>query len=431
MRIIRACKEMGISTVAVFSEADRESLHVALADQKVCIGGAHSKDSYLNMEAIISAAIVLDAGAIHPGYGLLSENSKFARKCQEYDIKFIGPKPEIIDKMGDKDNARSTMKSVGVPIVPGTDIISDKTTAFKLAKKIGFPLLIKARSGGGGKGIRLVENEKNFEKLFEQASIEAQSTFGDNGCYLEKYLSPVKHIEMQVLADEHGKVVVLGERECSIQRRNQKMIEETPSIAVCDKIRQSMIKVSTQAAKAVGYTNAGTIEFLLDKNGKFYFMEMNTRLQVEHPITEMVTGIDIVKWQIRIAMGLPLSMQQSDIRPIGASIECRINAENPAQGFRPCAGKITDFNAPGGPWVRFDSAIYSGYTIPPYYDSMIGKLIVWAKNREEAINKLKAALCELGVAGVDTNIEMQQKILDSPLFKSGNYYTDLIAKEFT
>jgi acetyl-CoA carboxylase biotin carboxylase subunit len=422
---------MGISTVAVFSEADRESLHVALADQKVCIGGAHSKDSYLNMEAIISAAIVLDAGAIHPGYGLLSENSKFARKCQEYDIKFIGPKPEIIDKMGDKDNARSTMKSVGVPIVPGTDIISDKTTAFKLAKKIGFPLLIKARSGGGGKGIRLVENEKNFEKLFEQASIEAQSTFGDNGCYLEKYLSPVKHIEMQVLADEHGKVVVLGERECSIQRRNQKMIEETPSIAVCDKIRQSMIKVSTQAAKAVGYTNAGTIEFLLDKNGKFYFMEMNTRLQVEHPITEMVTGIDIVKWQIRIAMGLPLSMQQSDIRPIGASIECRINAENPAQGFRPCAGKITDFNAPGGPWVRFDSAIYSGYTIPPYYDSMIGKLIVWAKNREEAINKLKAALCELGVAGVDTNIEMQQKILDSPLFKSGNYYTDLIAKEFT
>ena len=431
VRIIRACKEMGISTVAIYSQADEEAMHVHMADQKICIGGASAKDSYLNIDAIITAAHKLDVDAIHPGYGFLSENSEFARKCAEYAIKFIGPKPDVMDKMGDKDVARKTMKSFGVPVVPGTDLLEDKVEALRQTRKIGFPILIKAKAGGGGKGIRLVEKESDFESAFEKASQEALKSFGDGGCYVEKYLSPVKHIEMQILADEQGKVVVLGERECSVQRRNQKMIEETPSKVVSKALRQLMVKATINAARGVGYTNAGTIEYLLDKSGQFYFMEMNTRLQVEHPVTEMVTGIDIVKWQIRIAMGLELTISQNEIRASGAAIECRINAENPSMGFCPSAGKIKSFNFPAGPWVRFDTAIYQGYTIPPYYDSMIGKLIVWARTRDEAINKLKASLCELGIEGIDTNIEIQQRILDNPFFKSGEYYTDFIAKEFT
>lgn len=431
VRIIRACKEMGIATVAVYSEADSEALHVHMADQKVCIGGPQTKDSYLNQAAIITAATALGVDAIHPGYGYLSENAEFAEKCKEYAIKFIGPKAAIIKKMGDKDIARKTMKDLGVPVIPGSDFFEDRVLAQRMAQKIGFPLLIKAKAGGGGKGIRLCEHAKDFASVFEAASSEAKASFGDGGCYLEKFLSPVKHIEMQVLADEHGNVVVLGERECSVQRRNQKMIEETPSSAVSPKLRQAMIKVAAHATRQVGYTNAGTIEFLLDKKGQFYFMEMNTRLQVEHPVTEMVTGIDIVKWQIRIAMGLPLKFKQYDVMPNGASIECRINAESPNLGFRPSAGTINELNIPGGPWVRFDSAIYNGYSIPPYYDSMIGKLIVWAQDREGAINKLKVALCELGIEGIDTNIDIQMRILDNPLFRSGDYYTDFIAKEFT
>ncbi|MDR1138288.1 MAG: acetyl-CoA carboxylase biotin carboxylase subunit [Clostridiales bacterium] len=431
VRIIRACKEMGISTVAIYSQADSEAMHVHMADQKVCVGGPLSKDSYLNINAIVTAAHRLDVDAIHPGYGYLSENSTFARKCAEYAIKFIGPNADIIDKMGDKDIARKTMKDLGVPVVPGSEVLQDKQDAIRQARRIGFPLLIKAKSGGGGKGIRIVNKEHEFESAFEQASQEALKSFGDGGCYIEKYLSPVKHIEVQILADEHGKVVVLGERECSVQRRNQKMIEETPSKTISKSLRAQMFKVSTHAARSIGYSNAGTIEYLLDKSGNFYFMEMNTRLQVEHPVTEMVTSIDIVKTQIRIAMGLSLPISQSDIQSRGASIECRINAENPKLGFRPSAGKITNLNYPAGPWVRFDTALYQGYTIPPYYDSMVGKLIVWAKTRDEAINKLKASLCELGIQGIDTNIEIQLSILDNPLFKSGEYYTDFVAKEFT
>ena len=430
VRVIRACKEMGIATVAIYSMADAEAMHVHMADQKICIGKDSVADSYLNIDAIITAAHKLDVDAIHPGYGFLSENAEFARKCAEYAIKFIGPNPDIIDKMGDKDIARKTMKSYGVPIVPGTDVIENKTEALRQARKIGFPVLIKAKSGGGGKGIRLVENQKDFEHAFAQSSIEAQKSFGDSGCYIEKYLHPVKHVEIQILADEYGKVLILGERECSVQRRNQKMIEETPSKALSKAIRQNMFKASINAVKGVGYTNAGTIEYLLDKSGKFYFMEMNTRLQVEHPVTEMTTGIDIVKWQIRIAMGLNLSMSQGDLNPSGCAIECRINAEDPSSGFFPSAGKVESINYPSGPWVRFDSSIYHGYTIPPYYDSMIGKLIVWSPTREEAIKKLKVALCELGIQGVETNIELQLSILSHPKFSSGEYYTDFIAKEY-
>ncbi|MCL1944613.1 MAG: acetyl-CoA carboxylase biotin carboxylase subunit [Firmicutes bacterium] len=430
VRIIRACKEMGISTVAIYSDTDRDAMHVHMADQAICIGGALSRDSYLNINAIITVAHRLEVDAIHPGYGYLSENVEFARKCKEYFIKFIGPSAEVIEKMGDKDVARKTMKEIGVPVVPGTDVLPNKLEAIKQAKKIGFPLLIKAKSGGGGKGIRLVERLQDFEHAYEQAEQEALKSFGDGGCYIEKFLSPVKHIEMQVLADEFDNIVVLGERECSVQRRNQKMIEETPSLAVSKVLRPHMIKATRNVVKTVGYTNAGTIEYLLDSQGHFYFMEMNTRLQVEHPVTEMTTGIDIVKWQIRIAMGLPLTFVQADVRSKGASIECRINAENPKLGFRPSAGTITSINYPAGPWVRFDTSIYYGYTVPPYYDSMIGKLIVWANTREEAINRLKVALCELGIEGIDTNVDMQLQILNHIKFKNGDYYTNFIANEF-
>ncbi|MDF2685894.1 MAG: acetyl-CoA carboxylase biotin carboxylase subunit [Clostridia bacterium] len=428
IRIIRACKEMGISTVAVFSEADRDSLHVSLADESICIGPAATKDSYLNMTAIISAAIATGAEAIHPGYGLLSENSSFASLCEKCKITFIGPTSEIISKMGDKDIARKTMKASGVPVVSGSDIINDVSVLKAEAEQIGFPLLVKARAGGGGKGIRIVNNSDELENAVSSATGEAKNAFGDGAVYLEKYLSPVKHIEMQVLCDLYGGVVCLGERECSIQRKRQKLIEESPSSAVSPETRKKMIEATTKAVKAVKYINAGTVEFLMDKDGNFYFMEMNTRLQVEHPVTEMVTGIDLVKWQIRIAAGIPLAFTQEDIQISGNAIECRINAENPSMNFKPSCGKISLLHIPGGPWVRFDTALYQGYSIPPFYDSMIGKLIVYAKTREEAIRKMQAALCELVIEGIDHNTELQMEILNNDEFRTGNYFTNFLEK---
>ena len=428
VRIIRACKEMGISTVAVYSEADRDALHVSLADESICIGPAALKDSYLNMTAIISAAMGTGAVAIHPGYGLLSENAKFAQMCEECNLVFIGPSSSVIANMGDKDIARKTMIAAGVPVIPGCDVIEDVDEAAKAAEKIGYPLLVKARSGGGGRGIRLVKSADEFRNAFLSASKEAQSAFGDGMCYMEKYLAPTKHIEMQLLCDKFGNVVALGERECSIQRKNQKLIEESPSPAVDEETRKKMIEVSIRAAKAAKYENAGTIEFLFDENHNFYFMEMNTRLQVEHSVTEMVTDIDIVKWQIRIASGIPLSFRQEDIKGGISAIECRINAENPNLNFRPSCGKISLLHIPGGPRVRFDSALYQDYTIPPFYDSMIGKLIVSAHSREEAIRKMQAALCELVIEGVDHNAEMHMDILSDPAFQSGDYYTNFMEK---
>ena len=429
VRIIRACKEMGIATVAVYSTADSTALHVSLADESVCIGDAPAKSSYLNQNAIITAAIETGAVAIHPGYGLLSENAGFINLCDKCGIKFIGPSAEVVSKMGDKDVARRTMKEAGVPVVPGYDLVPDVETAKREAASVGYPLLLKARAGGGGKGIRLVNCEDEIEAAFVSASQEAQAAFGDGGMYMEKFLSPVKHIEMQILADAHGNVVVLGERECSVQRRNQKLIEESPSPAVSPELRAKMTESAAKAAKFVNYQNAGTIEFLVDSKGEYYFMEMNTRLQVEHPVTELVSGTDIVKSMIRIAAGIPLSFRQEDVILRGCAIECRINAENPRENFRPGCGRITMFHQPGGPWVRFDTAVYQGYMVPPYYDSMIGKLIVYAKNREEAIRKMKAAIAELVIEGVEHNGEFQTEILSHPVFESGDYYTNFLPKE--
>ena len=428
VRIIRACKEMGISTVAVFSEADREALHVSLADESYCIGPAPVGESYLNMAAIISAAICSGAQAIHPGYGLLSENARFAALCEECNITFIGPRSETIAKTGDKDEARKTMRAAGVPVIPGCDAVSSVEEAKEQAKQIGFPLLIKARAGGGGRGIRLVKEESELEAAYLNASREALSAFGDGGVYMEKYLYPAKHIEMQILCDNYGNVVCLGERECSIQRKNQKLIEECPSNALDAPTRQRMIEVAAKAAKAVNYRNAGTVEFLY-KDGQFYFMEMNTRLQVEHTVTEMVTGLDLVKWQIRIAAGQKLGFSEEDIRLDGHAIERRLNPQNPEQHFRPRCGRMTLLHIPGGPWVRFDTALYQDYFVPPYYDSMIGKLIVYAKTREEAIRKLQAALCELVIEGVDHNSQLHMELLSDSEFKSGDYYTDFMAKK--
>lgn len=428
VRIIRACKEMGIATVAVFSEADRDALHVSLADESICIGPAQLKDSYLNMAAIISAAEVTGAGAIHPGYGLLSENAKFAALCEKCNIAFIGPPSNVIAKMGDKDMARQTMEIAGVPVIPGCRKVKNLAQAEEEAEKIGFPLLIKARSGGGGRGIRLVKTMGEFPDAFCTASAEARSAFGDGALYLEKFLHPAKHVELQLLCDKQGNAVVLGERECSVQRKHQKLLEESPSPGITPETRRKMGECAIRAAKASGYVNAGTVEFLVDDKQNFYFMEMNTRLQVEHAVTEMVTGIDLVKWQIRIAAGLPLNFTQDDVAPRGHAIECRINAENPDLNYRPSSGKITLLHIPGGPWVRFDTALFQDYTVPPFYDSLIGKLIVHAQTREEAIRKMQAALCELVITGVDTNKEMHRKILASAEFRSGNYHTDFMGK---
>jgi len=418
IRIIRACKEMGVSTVAVYSEADRDSLHSAFADQAVCIGGARAEESYLNARRIISAALATGAQAIHPGYGFLAENAEFAAQCKRYGLVFIGPSAEVISKMGDKDAARRLMKENGVPVTPGTDILKDWKEAREAAEQIGYPVLIKASAGGGGKGIRLVNGPEEMERAFETASSEAARAFGDGRMYMEKYLDPVKHIEVQLLADEAGHIVCLGERECSIQKNNQKLIEESPSPGVSEKTREKLMETAAKAAKAAGYVNAGTVEFLMDRQENFYFMEMNTRLQVEHPVSELVTGVDIVKWQIRIAAGVPLDFTQEDIHITGAAIECRVNALG--------AGKVEFLHTPGGPWVRFDTFLYQGYEIPPYYDSMLGKMIVYSSTREEAIRKMQAALCELIIDGAKNNVEDQIEIVRDERFKKGDYYTDFM-----
>ncbi len=427
VRIIRACREMGISTVAIYSQADKDALHVSLADEAYCVGPAQVGDSYLNMLSILTIAVNSGAQAIHPGYGLLSENAKFASLCEECNIVFIGPSSRMISDLGDKDKARKTMKAAGVPVTPGTDVIEDENQAMKAAGEIGYPILIKARSGGGGRGIRLVEREEDFLNSFRSASSEAASAFGDSGCYIEKFLKPVKHIEMQLLCDKHGNVLCLGERECSVQRKNQKLIEESPSPSLTPEIRKEMMEAAIKAAKAVSYNSVGTVEFLLDKDKNFYFMEMNTRLQVEHGVTEMVTGLDLVQWQIRVAAGTKLNKTQDQIFFHGHAIECRINAENPDKNFRPSCGKITQLHIPGGSFVRFDTAIYQDYTIPPFYDSMVGKIIVQGRSRELAIRKMKMALSELSISGIDHNRELQIEILSDREFIDGSYTTDFIA----
>ncbi len=426
VRIIRACKEMGIATAAVYSQADKDAMHVSMADESYCIGGPKASDSYLNMGAILTAAVATKSQAIHPGYGLLSENATFASLCEQCHMEFIGPSSDVISRMGDKNAARETMIAAGVPVIPGSGVISDRGEAKRKAAEIGFPILIKARSGGGGRGIRLVRCAEEFDQAFSTASAEALSAFGDKEVYLEKFLSPVKHIEMQILADKQGNVVCLGERECSVQRKNQKLLEESPSASLPEEIRRKMTEAAVKAAKAARYTNAGTIEFLYDASDQFYFMEMNTRLQVEHPVTEMVTDIDLVQWQIRVAFGLPLPFSQEDIRFKGHAIECRINAEDPKATFCSCPGTVTLLHLPGGPGVRFDSAIFQGYTIPPFYDSMIGKLIVCSKTRGEAIRKMQAALCELVIEGVVHNAELQRRILKDRRFLSGKYDTGIM-----
>ena len=423
VRVIRACKEMGISTVAVFSEADRTALHVALADESVCIGSAPASGSYLNMPAVLSAAIVTGAQAIHPGYGLLSENPRFAELCERCKIKFIGPSAEIIRRMGDKDEARRTMREAGVPVVPGCDLVESVEQLHAEAQRIGYPLLIKARSGGGGRGIRRVDAEEELESAYLSARAEAESAFGDGEVYMEKLLLNVKHIEVQLLCDVHGNVITLGERECSMQRLHQKLIEESPSPAVNARLRAKMLDAAVRAARAAGYEGVGTVEFLLTEDKQFYFMEMNTRLQVEHPVTEMVTGIDLVKWQIRVAAGMEIPFRQEEIKLQGHANECRINAENPAQNFRPCAGKVTLLHVPGGPMVRFDTALYQDYVIPPFYDSMVAKLIVHAPTRAEAIRKMQAALCEMVIEGVEHTGWMQSDLIAERGFQDGTYTT--------
>jgi len=421
VRIIRACREMGIETVAVYSEADREALHTKLADEAVCIGPAASSESYLSMDRIICATIVTGADAIHPGFGFLSENSRFAELCEQCNITFIGPDSEVIAKLGNKQEARNTMAAAGVPVIPGsTEPIFDARTGAAIAEEIGYPVIVKAALGGGGKGMRIANTPEEFERSFQTAQKETQLAFGDNTMYIEHFVQHPRHIEFQILADQYGNVVHLGERDCSIQRNHQKMIEESPSVALSEELRERMGEAAVRAAKAAGYQNAGTIEFLLEKNGNFYFMEMNTRIQVEHPVTEWVTGIDLIKEQIRIAAGAKLSYTQEEVKIAGHSIKVRINAEKPEEGFRPCPGTVTGLHLPAGKGVRVDSAIYSGYAIPPFYDSMIGKISVWAKSRKEAIRKIQSALGEMIIEGVDTNIDYQYGILNHPEFLAGN-----------
>ncbi|MDR6998866.1 acetyl-CoA carboxylase biotin carboxylase subunit [Neobacillus niacini] len=428
VRIIRACKEMDIRTVAVYSEADREALHVKLADEAYCIGRAPSKESYLNMEHILGIATLTKVDGIHPGYGFLAENADFAEFCRKCDIEFIGPSPESIRKMGIKDVARDTMKTAGVPIVPGsTGTIKQIAEGLEIARKIGFPVIIKATAGGGGKGIRVAYNEEELKKGIEMTQQEAKTAFGNPEVYLEKFIEDFRHIEIQVLADSYGNVIHLGERDCTIQRRMQKLVEETPSPALSEKTREMMGEAAVQAAKAVDYVGAGTVEFIYDyKEDRFYFMEMNTRIQVEHPVTEMVTGIDLIQAQIRIASGEPLGMTQADVTLNGWAIECRINAENPVQNFMPSPGKIGEYRLPGGFGVRVDSAIYAGYQIPPFYDSMAAKLIVHACTRNEAIKKMLRALDEFTVKGVATTIPFHQALLKNEVFTSGEFNTNFL-----
>ena len=431
VRIIRACREMGIKTVAVYSEADKTALHTKLADEAICIGPAPSKKSYLNVKAIIEAACLTGADSIHPGFGFLSENSSFAKMCDEIGLKFIGPKPEIIELMGNKSKAKETMKNAGVPVVPGSDgLIYTVQEAINIANEIGYPVMLKASAGGGGKGIRVAYNEDELKKEYELVKQEAAISFNDDSIYIEKFIENPRHIEIQVMADEHGNAVHLGERDCSVQRRNQKMLEETPSGVIDSKLREKMGSIAVKAVKEVGYTSLGTIEFLVDKNKDFYFMEMNTRIQVEHPITEMVTGLDLVKEQIRIASGEKMSYKQKDIKFTGHALEARINAENPDKNFMPCPGTIEELHIPGGNGIRVDTALYSGYRVPQNYDSMIAKVIVHGKNRNESIAKMKSALSEFVISGIDTNIDFILKILNNEKFVKNKYDTSFIEKEF-
>lgn len=430
VRIIRACREMGIRTVAVYSEADKNSLHKTLADEAICIGPAASSKSYLNMKAILEAACLTGADSIHPGFGFLSENASFAKICNDMGIKFIGPSGDLINLLGNKSKAKETMKKAGVPVVPGSEgLIKNKEEVIELAEKIKYPVILKASAGGGGRGIRIAYSKEELEKSYDIVKQEAKISFGDDSIYLEKFIENPRHVEIQILADEHGNCIHLGERDCSIQRRNQKIIEETPSMAINDKTRKKMGQVAVKAVKEIGYTNVGTIEFLVDKNQDFYFMEMNTRVQVEHPITEMVTGIDIIKEQIKIASGQKMLLKQEDIKFTGHVMEARINAENSDKNFMPCPGKITGLHLPGGNGIRVDTAIYAGYTVPANYDAMIAKIIAQGKNREEAIAKLRSAIAELVVEGIDTNTDFILKILENENFKTNQYDTSFVEKE--
>lgn len=431
VRIIRACRELGIKTVAIYSEVDKNALHVSLADEAVCIGPAPSNKSYLNMKAILEAACLTGADSIHPGYGFLSENSSFAKICEEMDIKYIGPNYKLIELLGNKSKAKETMKRAGVPVVPGSDgLVKSKEQAIKIAKEIHYPVILKASSGGGGRGIRIAYKEEELLKAYDVVKQEAKISFNDDSIYLEKFVENPRHVEIQILADEYGNCIHLGERDCSIQRRNQKVIEETPSAAIDEETRQKMGETAVKAVKEIGYTNAGTIEFLVDKHKNFYFMEMNTRVQVEHPVTEEVTNIDIIKEQVKIASGKKLEYKQKDIKIEGHSMEARINSEDPNKNFLPCPGTVTELHLPGGNGIRIETSIYAGYKIPPTYDSMIAKIIVHGKNREESIAKMESALSELVVEGVVTNTEFILKILQDEEFRSNKYDTSFISKKF-
>jgi len=429
LRVIRTCKEMDIKTVAVYSTADRESLHVRFADEAVCIGAPPSKESYLNIPRIISAAEITNADAIHPGYGFLSENAEFSSVCHEYGIKFIGPTPEMIRLMGDKATAKDTMKKAGVPCIPGSDGLLDSLEqGMQIAKEIKYPVIVKATAGGGGKGMRIINDESEFKKAWDDAKREAGASFGNDGLYLEKFVEEPRHIEIQVVGDQYGKVCHLSERDCSIQRRHQKLVEETPSPIVSQELRERMGEAAIKGAKAINYEGAGTVEFLVDKHGDFYFMEMNTRIQVEHPITEEVTNYDLIKEQIKVAAGVPIS--GTNYFPNLFAMECRINAEDPANGFRPSPGKIINLHKPGGHGVRVDSHVYAGYTIPSNYDSMIGKLIVTGQSREEVITRMKRALSEFIIEGVKTTIPFHLKLMDNPVFRSGKFTTKFLETSF-
>ena len=428
VRIIRACREMGIRTVAVYSQADRNDVHVGLADEAVCIGKAEASDSYLNMERIISAAIAVGAEAIHPGFGFLSENAEFVQMCEQHHITFIGPSSELISRMGNKSEAKKTMKQAGVPVVPGTEEpVYDLEEAKREAERIGYPVMIKASSGGGGKGMRIARSREEFAVSFQAAQQESIRAFADDSMYLERYVQNPRHVEVQIMADKYGQVIQLGERDCSIQRRHQKMIEESPSPALTDEIRKKIRSTAVQAAKVVNYESAGTIEFLLDDSGEFFFMEMNTRIQVEHPVSELISGVDLIREQIMVAAGEALSVAQEDILFRGHAIECRINAEDPIRGFLPCPGTITHLHLPGGNGVRIDTAIYEGYQIPPNYDSMLVKVITYDRDRKTAIRKMIRALDEMEIEGVETNLEFQYDILHQKDFQEGNFTTDFIS----